>query len=109
MAKFTVEIPTEEFLGYNELSEELYEFLENKFNSIIVNHIDTTSDEQNIKDELQKISDIISNIDNILNNKLNTCKYGSDEFKHYQRMSNELLKIFNAIIYLNARSKIVTD
>lgn len=109
MAKFTVEIPTEEFLGYNDLSEELYEVLENRFNSITITSIESTSDEQNIKDELQKVFDSINNIDDILNGKLNTCKHGSDDFKHYQRMSNELLKILNATIYLNTRSEIVTD
>lgn len=104
MAKFTVEIPTKEFLGYNDLSEELYEVLENRFNSITI-----TSTEQNIKDELQKVSDSINNIDVILNDKLNTCKHGSDDFKHYQRMSNELFKMLNSINFLSARSEIVTD
>ena len=109
MAKFTVEIPTKEFLGYNDLSEELYEVLENRFNSITITSIEPTSDEQNIKDELQKVSDSIDNIDVILNDKLNTCKHGSDDFKHYQRMSNELFKMLNSINFLSARSEIVTD
>lgn len=50
-----------------------------------------------IKEEILKASRIIENVDEIVTNNLVKSKYGSEDFKQNQRISNGLLNIIRAI------------
>ena len=51
----------------------------------------------NLKDEVEKVYDIIQNVDEVVTNNLCKCEHASEEFKTNQRISNALLNVIRAI------------
>ena len=50
-----------------------------------------------IKTELEKVSEIIESIDEVINDRLNKDKHASEDFKQNQRISIALLLVIQSI------------